>query len=80
MTTENTAQVLAERITEGIKEQLPAIVQAAVSHMEIQEGSLKPYETERRRRAEMLEIIEAGLSLMSDSALRDTIDMLDLRP
>ncbi|MEG0167427.1 MAG: hypothetical protein RR867_06215 [Ruthenibacterium sp.] len=81
MATENTAaQALATLITEGISEQLPAIVQAAVNHMEIQGINLEPHQTDRQRRAEMLEIIETGLGLMSDSALRDTIDMLDLRP
>ncbi|MEG1924666.1 MAG: hypothetical protein RR415_02855 [Ruthenibacterium sp.] len=81
MATENTAaQALATLITEGISEQLPAIVQAAVNHMEIQGINLEPHQADRQRRAEMLEIIETGLGLMSDSALRDTIDMLDLRP
>ncbi|MEG1408080.1 MAG: hypothetical protein RSD23_09485 [Ruthenibacterium sp.] len=81
MSTENTAaQALAALITEGISEQLPAIVQAAVNHMEIQEVNFEPHQTDKQRRAEMLEIIETGLGLMSDSALRDTIDMLDLRP
>ncbi|MEG2833958.1 MAG: hypothetical protein RR859_07275, partial [Ruthenibacterium sp.] len=76
MATENTAaQALATLITEGISEQLPAIVQAAVNHMEIQGINLEPHQTDRQRRAEMLEIIETGLGLMSDSALRDTIDM-----
>ncbi|MEG1271235.1 MAG: hypothetical protein RSD54_07955 [Ruthenibacterium sp.] len=81
MSSENTAaQALAALITEGISAQLPAIVQAAVNHMEIQGINLEPHQTDRQRRAEMLEIIETGLGLMSDSALRDTIVMLDLRP